>query len=106
MATLCDDLSIDELLADSLVRAVMRADRVDPVALGSLLRSVAGRLETGIEHPAFTAHSWSDASVGLDASVLHRMEASRVDLLGIAPYVGGAVAADARGELCSSCVCW
>jgi hypothetical protein len=29
-----------------------------------------------------------------------------VDLLGIAPYVGGAVAVDARGELCRSSVCW
>jgi hypothetical protein len=37
---------IDDLLADSLVQAVMRADRVEPDALRSLMDRVSGRIST------------------------------------------------------------
>jgi hypothetical protein len=37
----CPELSIDEMLADPVVRALMAADRVDPEELRALLRSVA-----------------------------------------------------------------
>jgi hypothetical protein len=37
----CPELSIDEMLADPIVRGLMAADRVDPVELRALLRSVA-----------------------------------------------------------------
>jgi len=36
--------TIDELLGDSLIQAVMRADRVEPQALKTLLVSAAARL--------------------------------------------------------------
>ncbi len=36
--------TIDELLADSSIRTVMRADHVEPHALRSLLHGVAGRI--------------------------------------------------------------
>ncbi len=36
--------TVDELLGDSLVQAVMRADNVEPQALRTLLESVAGRI--------------------------------------------------------------
>jgi hypothetical protein len=36
--------NVDELLADQLVQAVMRADRVEPVELRTLLSGVAGRI--------------------------------------------------------------
>jgi hypothetical protein len=39
-----DDARIDDLLADSLVQAVMRADHVEPGALRSLLDSVSRRM--------------------------------------------------------------
>ena len=40
---------IDELLADAVVRAMMRADRVEPEALRSLLSVAAARLGAGNE---------------------------------------------------------
>jgi hypothetical protein len=108
MATLPDDLSIDELLADSLVGAVMRADRVDPIALGAQLRSVARRMEPGAERPAFVANSRPHESAGLSALVLHRpsAESRRLDSLVVPPHIGEALAAGARGALCGSGVCW
>jgi hypothetical protein len=36
--------TVDELLGDSLVQAVMRADNVEPQALRTLLAVVAGRI--------------------------------------------------------------
>jgi hypothetical protein len=36
--------TIDDLLADSLIQTVMRADRVEPQALKTLLNGVAGRI--------------------------------------------------------------
>ncbi len=39
--------SVDELLADSLIQAVMRADHVEPQALRALLKGAAGRLAAG-----------------------------------------------------------
>jgi hypothetical protein len=36
-------LTIEELLTDPIVRDLMQADRVDPMALESLLRSLPGR---------------------------------------------------------------
>jgi hypothetical protein len=36
--------TIDDLLADSLIRTVMRADHVEPQALRALLGGAAGRL--------------------------------------------------------------
>ena len=40
------DPTIDDLLADSLIQAVMRADHVEPQALKSLLKRAAGRTFT------------------------------------------------------------
>ena len=37
--------TVDELLADGLVQAVMRADRVEPAELRTLLAGVAGRID-------------------------------------------------------------
>lgn len=36
--------TVDELLADGLIQAVMRADRVDPRALKTMLGGVASRI--------------------------------------------------------------
>ena len=36
--------SVDELLADGLIQAVMQADHVEPVELRTLLSGVAGRI--------------------------------------------------------------
>lgn len=36
--------TVDELLADGLVQAVMQADRVEPAELRTLLSDVAGRI--------------------------------------------------------------
>jgi hypothetical protein len=41
-----DDPRIDDLLADSLVQAMMRADHVEPDALRSLMDSVSGRISS------------------------------------------------------------
>jgi hypothetical protein len=40
----CRDMSLDEALADPLIRAVMAADRVDPARLGVELGETARRL--------------------------------------------------------------
>jgi hypothetical protein len=39
-----DDARIDDLLADSLVQAMMRADHVEPDTLRSLMKNVSGRI--------------------------------------------------------------
>jgi len=39
--------TIDDLLADSLIRVVMRADHVEPEALKALLNGAAGRIAAG-----------------------------------------------------------
>jgi hypothetical protein len=39
-----DDLRLDDLLSDSLVRAVMRADHVEPEALRSLANAASSRI--------------------------------------------------------------
>src|SRR5260370_42056322 len=41
--------TIDNLLADSLIRAVMRADHVEPEALKSLMDGAAARIAAGRE---------------------------------------------------------
>ncbi len=41
--------TIDELLGDSLIQAVMRADNVEPQALRSLLAGAAERIAVGRE---------------------------------------------------------
>jgi hypothetical protein len=46
--------TVDDLMADSLIQAVMRADRVEPQALKSLLNSVAGRIGAGRRRRALT----------------------------------------------------
>jgi hypothetical protein len=39
-----DDLRLDDLLSDALVRAVMRADHVEPEALRSLANAASSRI--------------------------------------------------------------
>jgi hypothetical protein len=46
--------TVDDLLADSLIQAVMRADRVEPQALKSLLTSAALRIGAGRRRRALT----------------------------------------------------
>ena len=43
-----DEDTIEDLLGDSLVRAMMRADHVDPTELEAGLHSVARRVQLGI----------------------------------------------------------
>jgi hypothetical protein len=44
--------TVDDLLADSLIQAVMRADNVEPQALRTLLQATAGRIAAGRERDA------------------------------------------------------
>ncbi|HET6234661.1 MAG TPA: hypothetical protein VFE41_06800 [Acetobacteraceae bacterium] len=37
------DLTVDEIMAEPIVRELMQADRVDPAAFEALLRSIAAR---------------------------------------------------------------
>lgn len=39
----CSDLTVEEVMAEPIVRALMRADHVDPAAFEVLLRSIAAR---------------------------------------------------------------
>ena len=45
MTTSRYDLTLDELLSDPVTRAVMKADRVDPSELETMLRALAPRFE-------------------------------------------------------------
>lgn len=45
MVTRCADLTVDQLLDDPMIRTLMRADDVDPRALGAMLRGVADNLK-------------------------------------------------------------
>jgi hypothetical protein len=46
--------TVDDLMADSLIQAVMRADRVEPQALKSLLNSAALRIGSARRRRALT----------------------------------------------------
>jgi hypothetical protein len=39
----CSDLTVEEIMAEPIVRELMRADHVDPAAFEALLRSIAAR---------------------------------------------------------------
>jgi hypothetical protein len=43
-------MSLQEALADPLIRAVMAADRVDPARLAAELAETARRLDRSLEH--------------------------------------------------------
>ena len=45
--SLCHAPTLDDLLADSLIQAVMRADHVEPEALKALLNGAARRIAAG-----------------------------------------------------------
>jgi len=47
-----DDLTLEEFLADPLIRAVMKADGVDPHALAAELRNVAEAIDWQFVSPA------------------------------------------------------
>jgi hypothetical protein len=53
--------NIDELLGDRLIQAVMRADRVDPLALRSLLGGAASRIAARRPVPAKPATTFFTA---------------------------------------------
>ena len=53
-----NDIRLDELLADSLIRAVMRADHVEPDALETLMHGVADRLATARTGEAARRSAW------------------------------------------------
>jgi hypothetical protein len=68
--TQCDSPTIEQLLADSLIRAVMRADHVEPEALKSLMERTADRIALGPQehktargvffvNSAFGSHRWA-----------------------------------------------
>jgi hypothetical protein len=48
----CRELSLEEMLIDPIVRAVMAADRVDPDEVRALARVVAERRQTAAPAPA------------------------------------------------------
>ncbi|TAN04496.1 MAG: hypothetical protein EPN45_10025 [Rhizobiaceae bacterium] len=43
-----EEFTIDEIMQDSMIRLLMKADRVDPIAFEAKLRAIAGT-ETGEE---------------------------------------------------------
>jgi hypothetical protein len=51
--------TVDDLMADSLIQAVMRADRVEPQALKSLLNNAALRVDAGRRRRARTVFARS-----------------------------------------------
>ncbi len=55
MSCISRDLTIEEALADPVIGAAMRADRVDPLRFETLLRSTARRL--GPDRPALPGSS-------------------------------------------------
>ncbi len=61
------DLTIDSVLEDPMIRAAMRADRVDARDFERLLRSAAGRLETksAAPPPAFRLSQACQGAFGL-----------------------------------------
>jgi hypothetical protein len=84
--------TVDDLMADSLIQAVMRADHVEPQALKSLLNSAALRIGAGRRRRALTVF------VG---SAIDRLRTPRgAD----APPAAGRTAR-ASGEDCRS-ACW
>jgi hypothetical protein len=71
--------TLDELLADPMIQAVMRADRVEPAALKDMLTGVADRLNQrrldltgarfwfcGQSRPASAPKLWPQAKSGED----------------------------------------
>jgi hypothetical protein len=52
----CGDLTIQELLDDPLTEAVMRADRVDPLALRRMLGTVAMEVQSPARQVDYEPH--------------------------------------------------
>ena len=52
MGDCCEDPTLEEVLTDPLIRAVMKADGVDPRALAAELRSVAEAIDWQFVAPA------------------------------------------------------
>jgi hypothetical protein len=83
--------TIDDLLADSLIRTVMRADHVEPQALRALLGGAAGRL---------AARRRRAATVFVSSTIARR----RTFLETSAPAAAGRTAR-VSGEDCGSARC-
>ena len=43
VVTGCPDLTVEEIVADPIVRALMKADRIDPAAFEALLHSIGSK---------------------------------------------------------------
>jgi hypothetical protein len=106
-----DDLSIDQLLADSLVRSVMRADRVDPIELEAMLRSLARRLEArtnGLGAPVDAQRSANNRRFGGSFPLSLCWEAAGARLRPpetLSSTDDRAFAAKPRRDACSSSAC-
>ena len=77
--------TIERLLADSLIQAVMRADGVDPGALKAMLTGVGARVAAGRQEPKIALEG---ARVRLSAETRPRQQAPTLLL---APPAGGAI---------------
>jgi hypothetical protein len=70
------DLTVQQVMAEPIVRDLMRADRVDPAAFEALLRSVARRSPGDAAQPAARRMGveWfrSATSWAANAKLLHR----------------------------------
>ena len=108
MTTLRDDFNIDDLLADSLVRATMRADGVDPIALRSLLDSAARRVQASTRRRAFVAYPRPEIGASRGALVLYRppSELRRLSLAETPRQFDGAFPVGPGVGQCESGLCW
>jgi hypothetical protein len=84
--------TVDDLMADSLIQAVMRADHVEPQALKSLLSSAALRIGAAPRRRALTVF------------VRSAIDRRKTPLAADAPLATGRTARVAR-EDCGSALC-
>jgi hypothetical protein len=88
-----DDPRIDDLLADKLVQALMRADHVEPKALKSLMGGVADRL----------AAARKDGARNVAGAIFAE---SAIEPAFDRPPALSAQAPRALGEPCRTAFCW
>jgi hypothetical protein len=107
-----DDLSIDQLLADSLVRSVMRADGVDPIELETMLRSLACRIKArgdSLGAPVDVPRSANNRRFGgpFPLSLCWEKAGARLRPPETpSPKDDRTFAAKPRGDACGSLACW
>ncbi|WP_158815329.1 hypothetical protein [Methylocapsa sp. S129] len=103
----CAEPTLEDLLADPLTRALMKADHVDVGAFEQMLHSLAGRFQAGRAptQPIVALKTGAKSSLPIP-DYLHWTSLDRLSESATARSVSGALAAKASGNICGTHCSW